>query len=107
MKSFVLLIGDMLSVGGGCELVVTTQSGETRLEEVWGATTSSHIPPPLLQDLWPCVQLFLCEGPAMLHASETWPLTETNLQGHDQTDVQYRYLKPEDVATVRSSYWSF
>ena len=33
-------LGDMLSAGGGCE---------NRLEEVQGATTSSHIPPPLLQ----------------------------------------------------------
>ena len=42
-------LGDMLSAGGGCE---------KRLEEVQGATTSSHIPPPLLQDPWPCIQLF-------------------------------------------------
>ena len=32
---------------------------------------SSHIPPPLLQDPWPCKQLLRAE----LHASETWPLT--------------------------------
>ena len=45
-------LGDMLSAGGGCE---------NSLEEVQGATTSSHIPPPLLQDTWPCVQLLRAE----------------------------------------------
>ena len=39
-------LGDMLSAGRG-------YSCENRLEEVQGATTSSHIPPPLLQDQWP------------------------------------------------------
>ena len=29
--------------------------------EVQGATTSSHIPPPLLQDTWPCIQLLRAE----------------------------------------------
>ena len=46
-------LGDMLSADGGCG----HYSCENRLEEVQGATTSSHIPPPLLQDPWPCVQL--------------------------------------------------
>ena len=45
-------LGDMLSAGGGCE---------NSLEEVQGATTSSHIPPPLLQDTWPCIQLLRAE----------------------------------------------
>ena len=78
---------------------------ENRLEEVQGATTSSHIPPPLLQDPWPCVQLLLRS--AMLHASETWPLTKTNLQRLQRNDRamirQICSIKPEDVARVRSS----
>ena len=52
-------LGDMLSAGGGCEMAC-----ENRLEEVQGATPSSHIPPPLLQDLWPCVQLLRAESHA-------------------------------------------
>ena len=52
-------LGDMLSAGGGCEMAVTSR--EKRLEEVQGATTSSHIRPPLLQDPWPCVQLLRAE----------------------------------------------
>ena len=49
-------LGDMLSAGGGCKMAVTT-----RLEELQGATTSSHIPPPALQDTWPCIQLLRTE----------------------------------------------
>ena len=40
----------------------------------------------------------------MLHASETWPLTKTNLQRNDRAMFrQICSIKPEDVATVRSS----
>ena len=43
----------------------------------------------------------------MLHASETWPLTKTNLQRLQRNDRamirQICRIKPEDVATVRSS----
>ena len=43
----------------------------------------------------------------MLHASETWPLTKTNLQCLQRNDRamirQICSIKPEDVATVRSS----
>ena len=43
----------------------------------------------------------------MLHASETWPLTKTNLQCLQRNDKamvrQICSIKPEGVATVRSS----
>ena len=43
----------------------------------------------------------------MLHASETWPLTKTNLQRLQRNDRamirQICSIKPEDVATVGSS----
>ena len=40
----------------------------------------------------------------MLHASETWPLTKTNLQRNDRAMIrQICSIKPEDVARVRSS----
>ena len=43
----------------------------------------------------------------MLNASETWPLTKTNLQCLQRNDRamirQICSIKPEDVATVRSS----
>ena len=49
-------LGEMLSAGGGCEITVTTlYTCENSLEEVQGATISSHIPLPLSQDPWPCI----------------------------------------------------
>ena len=57
-------LGDMLSAGGGCEIAVTTRVKTASREEDQGATTSSHIPPPLLQDMWPCIQLLRAEGHA-------------------------------------------
>ena len=40
----------------------------------------------------------------MLHASETWPLTKTNLQRNDMAMIrQICSIKPPDVAMVRSS----
>ena len=40
----------------------------------------------------------------MLHASETWQLTKTNLQRNNRAMIrQICSIKPEDVATVRSS----
>ena len=43
----------------------------------------------------------------MFHVSDTWPLTKTNiqrLQGNDRAIIrQIVSIKPEDVATVRSS----
>ena len=48
-----------------------------------------------------------CMPSAMLHASETWPLTKTNLHSLQRNDRamirQICSIKPEDVATVRSS----
>ena len=54
-------LGDMLSAGGGCEIAVTT-----RVKTAWKKfrellPVSFHIPPPLLQDTWPCIQLFRAE----------------------------------------------
>ena len=48
-----------------------------------------------------------CVRSAMLHASETWPLTKTNLQRLQRNDRamirQICSIKPEDVTRVRSS----
>ena len=41
---------------------------------------------------------------AMLHVSETWPLTKTNLHCNDRAMIRHIFsIKLEDVATVRSS----
>ena len=40
----------------------------------------------------------------MHHASETWPLTKTNLQHNDRAMIRQIFsIQPEDVATVMSS----
>ena len=45
-----------------------------------------------------------CVLSVMLHASETWQLTKKNLQRNDRAMIrQICTIKPEDVATVRSS----
>ena len=71
---------------------------------ILGATTSSHIPPPLLHTSGHVNSS--CVRSAMLRASETWPLTKTNLQRLQHNDKAIiRYIcsiKPHDVATIRS-----
>ena len=45
-----------------------------------------------------------CVRSAILHSSETWPLTKTNLQRNDRAMIrQICSIKPEDVAKVKSS----
>ena len=48
-------LGDMLSAGGGCEMAVTT-----RVKTAW-KKFRELLPPPLLQDPWPCIQLLRAE----------------------------------------------
>ena len=94
----------MLSAGGGCEITVTT-----RVKTAWKKFRE------LLPVLSSCHLSYKTRGHvyssgvrnAMLHASETWPLTKTNLQRLQPNDRamirQICNIKPEDVATVRSS----
>ena len=74
---------------------------ENCLEEVQGAATSPLFTPPLFQVTWPCVQH------AMLHASETWPLTKPNLQRLQWNDRamirQICNVRPQDIVTTRSN----
>ena len=78
-------LGDMLSAGGGCEMAVTTHVKTAwkkfrELLPVLSYKTRGHV-------------YSSCVRSAMLHASETWPLTKTNLQRlqrNDQTDLQYQ-----------------
>ena len=87
-------LGDLRSAGGGCEIMVTT-----RVKTAW---TSRHL------SYKTCGHVYSsCLRSAMLHASETWPLTKTNLQRMQCNDRamirQICSIKPEDVAMVRSS----
>ena len=97
-------LGDMLSAGGGCEMAVTTRvkSAWKKFRELLPVLTSRHL------SYKTCGHVYSsCMRSAMLHASETWPLTKTNLQRLQRNDRaiirQICSIKPEDVARVRSS----
>ena len=97
-------LGDMLSAGRGCEITVTThvKSDWKKFRELLPVLTSSHLSYKTCDHVYSS-----CMRSAMLHASETWPLTKTNLQHLQRIDRamirQICSIKPEDVATVRSS----
>ena len=91
----------MLSAGGGCEITITThvKTAWKKFRELLPVLTSCH-----LSYKTSCHVYRSCVQRAMLHASETWPLTKTNLQRNDRAMIrQICSIKPEDVATVRSS----
>ena len=97
-------LGDMLSAGGGCEMAVTTRvrTAWKKFRELLPVLTSRHLSYKTRGNLYSS-----CVRSAMLHASETWPLTKTNLQRLQRNDRamirQICSIKPEDVARVRSS----
>ena len=64
-------LDDMLSAGGGCEIIVTTRvkTAWKKFRELLPATSLTRP-----------VAMNTCVQSAMLHASETWPLTKMNLQ---------------------------
>ena len=94
-------LGDMLSAGGGCEITVTThvRTAWKKFRELPPVLTSRHL------SYKTCGHVYSsCVRSSMLHASETWPLTKTNLQRTDRAMIRHLCsIKPEDVATVRSS----
>ena len=97
-------LGDMLSAGGGCEKAVTTRvkTASNKFRELLPVLTSRHL------SYKTCGHVYSsCVRSAMLHAGETWPLTKSNLQHLQRNDRamirQICSIKPEDVATVRSS----
>ena len=97
-------LGDMLSAGGGCEMAVTThvKTAWKKFRELLPLLTSRHLSYKTRGHVYSS-----CVRSAMLHASETWPLTKTNLQRLQRNDRamirQICSIKPEDVARVRSS----
>ena len=66
-------LGDMLSAASGCELSTTC---ENHLEEVQGAATSSLFLQHLFQEHGRVYSS--CVQSAMLYASETWPLVQSD-----------------------------
>ena len=70
-------LGDKLSAGGGCAMALTTRvkTAWKKFRELLPVLTSRHLAYKTLGHVYSS-----CMPSAMLHASETWPLTKTNLQ---------------------------
>ena len=112
-------LDDMLSAGGGREIMVTTpvKIAWKKFRELLQVLTSRHLSykthghvyyqfsHPTTSLTRPVTIYYSSHmRSAMLHASETWPLTKTNLQHNDRVIIrQICSIKPEDVAMVRSS----
>ena len=96
-------LSDMLSASGGCENAVTThvKTAQKKFRELLPVLTSRHLSCKTRGHVFSS-----CVRSAMLHASETWPLTKKNLQRNHYDRVMIRQIcsiKPEDMAMVRSS----
>ena len=92
---------DMLCAGQGCELTVTTcvKTAWKKFRDLLSVLTSCHLSYKTCDHAYSS-----CIRSAMLHASETWPLTKRNLQHNDRAMIrEICSIKPEDVATVWSS----
>ena len=86
-------LGDMLSAAGGCELSTTTRvkSAWKKFKDLLPVLSSRHLSFKTCGSVYsPCVRS------AMLHASETWPLTKPNLQW------KLSAINPQDRYTWRS-----
>ena len=96
-------LGYMLSAAGGCELSTTThvKTAWKKLKELIPVLSFCH----LSLKTRGCVYSS-CVGSAMLHASETWPLTKPSLQRLQRNDRaiirQMCNVKPQDTANIRS-----
>ena len=97
-------LGDMLSAAGGCKLSTTTRvkTPWKKFKELIPVLSSHH----LSFKTCGCVYSS-CVQSAMLHASETWPLTKPSLQRMQQNDRamirQICNIKPQDTANIRST----
>ena len=94
-------LGDLLSVGGGCEITITTyvKTAWKKFREPLPVLTSRCFSYETRGHIYSS-----CVHSAMLHASETWPLTKTNLLRNDRVMIrQICSIQPEDMAMVRSS----
>ena len=94
----------MLSAAGGCELSTTTcvKTAWKKFKDLLPVLSSR----PLFFKTCGRVYSF-CVRSAMLHASETWPLTKPNLQRLQRNDRamirQICNVRPQDIVTTRSS----
>ena len=76
-------LGDMLSAAGGCELSTTARvkTAWKKFKELIPVLSSHHL------SFKTCGHMYSsCVRSAMLHASETWPLTKPSLQRLQRND---------------------
>ena len=97
-------LGDMLSAAGGCELSTTThvKTAWKKFKDLLPVLSSRHL------SFKTCGHVYSsCVRSAMLHASETWPLTKPNLQHLQRNDRamirQICNVRPQDIVTTRSN----
>ena len=92
-------VGDMLSAAGGCELSTTTRvkTAWKKFKDLLPVLSSHHLSFKTHGRVWS----------AMLHASETWPLTKPNLQHLQRNDRamirQIGNVRLQDIVTTRSN----
>ena len=97
-------LGDMLSAAGGCELSTTTRvkTAWKKFNYLLPVLSSSHLSFKTRGHVYS-----YCAQSAMLHASETWPLTKPNLQRLQRNDRamtrQICNVRPQDIVTTRSN----
>ena len=94
----------MLSAAGDCELSTTTRVkiAWKRIKELKPVLSSRHLSFKARGRVYSS-----CMRSAMLHASETWPVTKPcllRLQRNDRAMIrQICMVKPQDTATIRST----
>ena len=97
-------LGDMLSAAGGCERSTTTRVKTfwKKFKDLLPVLSSRHLSFKTRGHVYSS-----CVRSAMLHASETWPLTKLNLQRLQQNDRamirQICNVRPQDIVTRRSN----
>ena len=81
-------LGDMLSAAGGCELSTTThvKTAWKKFKDLLPVLSSRHLSFKTRGHVYSS-----CVRSAMLHASETWPLTKPNLQRLQRNDRAMTY----------------
>ena len=94
----------MLSAAGGCELSTTTRvkTAWKKFKELKPVLSSRHLSFKTRGRVYSS-----CVRSAMLHASETWPVTKScllRLHRNDRAMIrQICNVKPQDTATIRST----
>ena len=97
-------LGDMLSAAGGCELSTTTcvKTAWKKFKDLLPVLSSRHLSLKTRGH-----EYSSCVRSAMLHASETWPLTKPNLQCLQRNNRamirQICNVRPQDIVTTRSN----